>query len=139
MASLSYLVDNLDKVVNGNLVHFTSVILVADRKTAEMLDTEVTTMENELHDPGYLKLTGESREKYLSGAVFVLGHILMKIYPLNFGWVQKVLGSQYRHTLSKYMIWYFLFNIPYISDINISIFLYIFLQIIERLKLFFVN
>ena len=100
--SFSFLVDNLDKVVNGNVVNFTSIILVADRNTGDGLDTEVELLENYLQDPGYLKLNEENRAKYLSGAVFVLGRLLMKIYPVKFGWIQMVLGSQYRHKLSDY-------------------------------------
>ena len=39
--SFSFLVDNLDKIIDGNLVNFTSVILIADRKTESDLSDEI--------------------------------------------------------------------------------------------------
>ena len=94
--SFHFLVNNLDKVVNGTLVNFTSIILVADRKTG----TEPRDVEKDLEDPNYLKLNQESREKYASASTFVLGHMLAKLYP-KFSWMKTLLGHVYTHTLSE--------------------------------------
>ena len=99
--SFSFLVDNLDKVVNGTLVHFTSVILVADRKKQTDLSKDVESPDDEMFEPNYLKLCEEDNEKYLSAAVFIIGKLLAKVAP-RFDWITDVIGDEYQHELSEY-------------------------------------
>ena len=84
--SFSFLVDNLDKVVDGNLVNFTSVILIADRKTE--IEHCPETEEN-FFDAKYLELDEICKKKYISAVTHILGHLLAKVCP-SFGWIKTV-------------------------------------------------
>ena len=98
-SSYCFLVDNLDKVVDGELINFTSVILIADRKT----DTDLS---EDLHDdmdffePGYLKLEKRSEDKYLDGVVYILAKSLAKVSP-KFDWIKSLMPKVFEHNYSS--------------------------------------
>ena len=78
--SFHFLVDNLDKVIDGELVNFTSVILVADRLTDTSPSDEVK-IDFPFFEPDYLKLDEYSKEKYFSAVFHIIGNIPADMSP----------------------------------------------------------
>ena len=112
--SFSFLVDNLDKVIEGNLVHFTSVILVADRKQDSELSEEIPGEQN-LFTEDYLKLNDFSQLKYMSAITHILGNMLIKS-SCNFHWIRKFIPKEFKHEHSevanKQTFWSYLALLP---------------------------
>ena len=99
--SFNFLVDNLDKVIDGNLINFTSVILVAEpRPSVDLSSVLNNNDENGFFETGYLKLCQESQNKYMEAIVHILGKMLLKISP-DFAWINKVLGTNFKHEMSE--------------------------------------
>ena len=98
--SFSFLVDNLDKVVNGTLVNFTSVILVVDRETGRELSTETENSGKNFFGANYLGLDENCKKKLMAAVTHILGHMLVKILPA-FGWINTFLSTKFEHELSE--------------------------------------
>jgi hypothetical protein len=98
----NFLVDNLDKMLDGNLVHFTSVIVVAEPMPHSDLSSKLDGSKSEdFFKPEYMKLDQESEKKYLSAILHILGHLLLKICP-SFGWIENVIPMEFKHTMSEF-------------------------------------
>ena len=112
--SFSFLVDNLDKIIDGNLVNFTSVILIADRKTESDLSDEIPK-DKDFFRKEYLKLDEHSEHKYMSAIFHILGNMLVKLSP-NFQWIRKFIPKEFRHEYSeisnKQTFWSYLALLP---------------------------
>ena len=114
--SFNYLVDNLDKNINGNLENFTLVILVAVPEAFDDLSRLVDNSESaSFFDKEYLKLDQLSEAKYMSAVVHILGHKLRNICP-SFAWIRNVLDTEFTHKSSectnKQTFWSYLSLLP---------------------------
>ena len=98
--SFNYLVDNLDKMIDGTLVNFTSVILVVQPEINKDLGKVVdNSTSDSFFEPEYLKLDQISQQKYMSALVHILGHMLRNIFP-GFDWVKNLLSHEFKHDFS---------------------------------------
>ena len=97
-SSYSFLVDNLDKVIDGELTNFTSVILIADRGTDSKLSDEVKEDVN-FFDPDYLKLDKELEDKYMNAVIHIVANALINISP-DFTWIRGLIPKNFEHSYS---------------------------------------
>ena len=104
----------MDKVVDGELVHFTSVILIADRTGKTNLEEEVKE-EIDFFKSEYLKLDEDSSEKYLSAVVYLLAKMLLSLSP-KFEWIKQVVPKEFQHEYSdvvnKQTFWSYIALLP---------------------------
>ena len=100
--SFSFLVDNLDKIINGELVHFTSVMLVADRSNTESLSEQID-LDRDFFNPSALNLDNESMSKYMEAVVYILGKCLTGM-STKFSWIKDVLPENFVHSQQAHIL-----------------------------------
>ena len=97
--SFSYLVDNLDKIIDGNLVNFTSILIIVDRKK-DRDHTDLIQTEKNFFTEEYLKLDPHSEQKLMSAVVHILSNILITVSP-KFNWIRKYIAKDFKHENSE--------------------------------------
>ena len=107
-------------MIDGELVNFTSVILVVDRK----VDTDPSEAIHEdvnFFETNYLKPDEVTANKYLSAVVYIISKMLINISP-EFAWIKKVIPEHFQHVHSeisnKQTFWSYLALLPLSEQVN---------------------
>ena len=94
-----FLVDNLDKVIDGELVNFTSIILIVDRSPCDTFSTEVCSNQDFFHS-SYLRLNEHDELKYMDAVVHILANKLATISS-KYAWLREIIPSKFCHSCSN--------------------------------------